>query len=116
MKKIKSVSRPKERAEIWVTKEVYGETPEKYHFVLANGEKLKDLKDLMHALEKIPEDVFRHHVNDMRNDFSSWVKDVFRDDFLANELKKFNNKLETELALHKYINNKMEKIIKKLAK
>lgn len=107
---------PQERAEVWIRKEIYGQAPEQFHFVLANGQKLKDLKELTEALEKIPDEVFRHHVNETKNDFSIWVKDILKEDFLADELKKFNTRLEEQLTVQKYLNNKMERIIKKLAK
>lgn len=113
VKKVKAVSKPK--TEVWISKELYGEAPEKYHFILANGDKLKDLKDLNKALEKMPEDIFRHHVNEMKNDFSTWVKDVLKEDNLANDLKRFNSRMEEELTLQRHINQKMEKLIKKLS-
>jgi len=103
-------------AEVWLKKEVYGEAPQEYHFVLKNGEKLKDLKDLLKALEKMPEDMFRHHVNNARNDFSAWINDVFKDNHLAEELKKLNTKIETEIALHRNLTEKMEKLVRRLAK
>ena len=106
----------KDNTEVWFKKELYGEAPQDYHFVLTNGEKLKDLKDLINALDKMPEDVFRHHVNEMKNDFSSWINDVFKEKNLAEELKNFYNKADTELALYKNITNKMEKMIKRLSK
>ena len=109
------LAKPKEKSELWIRREVYGNVPEEYHFVLSNGEKLKDLRDLVNTLEKMPEDVFRHHVNEMRNDFSNWVKDVFKDSSLAEELKRMHSKMETELALQKYINKKLDKLVNKLA-
>ena len=47
-KSVKSNSskiKPKEKAEVWIRKEAYGQAPEQYHFVLQDGKKLKDLKD-----------------------------------------------------------------------
>lgn len=107
--------KPKGKAELLIRREVYGKAPEEYHFVLSNGEKLKDLRDLVNALEIIPEDVFRHHVSEMKNDFSNWVRDVFKEHSLAEELKRMRSRMETELALQKHINKKLDKLINKLA-
>ena len=118
MAKSKDISKNKhkERAEVWIRKEVYGKAPEEHHFILANGERLKDLKELNSALEKMPDDLFKSHVNCIKNDFSTWVKDIFKEDFLANELKKSSTRIEQQFMLQKHINSKMEKIINKLAK
>lgn len=109
-------SKDKPKTEVWIKKEVYGQAPEQYHFVLASGEKLKDLKELNQALEKMSEEVFKYHVNGEKNDFSTWIKDIFKEDSLANEIKKFNTRIEHQLTVQKHINNKLEKVIKKLTK
>ncbi len=112
--KVSKLAGQKEKAEIWIRKEVYGQAPEEHHFIISNGEKLEDLKDLVQSLEKMPEEVFRHYVNETKNDFSTWIKDVFKENSLAEELKKFNTKIEAELALQKHINNKLDKLVRKL--
>ncbi len=110
----KKVSLPE--TEVWIRKEVYGQAPEEHHFILSNGKKLRDLKELTQGLELMPQEVFNHHVDEFRNDFSSWTKDIFHENSLAEELKKFHSKLETELTLQRHFNNKLDKLIKKLAK
>lgn len=92
----RAVAKP---VEVTIIKKVFGKVPEEYAFVLADGRKLKSLFDLMHSFRDMSEEVFRHHVNDMRNDFSNWVHDVFEEPELAEELKKINNKLEAEVVL-----------------
>jgi len=106
--------KPKETAEVLITKEVYGKAPEKHHFILKDGRKLKDLKDLTNSLVNMKEDIFKHHVNELKNDFSSWVKDVFNEKYLAEELKKFHSSIETELTLQKHFEKKLSSLINKL--
>ncbi|MBS3174375.1 hypothetical protein J4440_00670 [Candidatus Woesearchaeota archaeon] len=104
------------KAEIWIKKEVYGEAPEQHHFIVSNGKKLKNLKELIEEIENMPDSIFKSHVNNYKNDFSKWVKDIFKEDFLAEELKKTDNQIETELKLQRHINKKLNEVIKKLAK
>jgi len=72
--------------------------PEQY-FVVVDGTVLKNLKELAMLFEDISEDVFRHHVTDERNDFSTWIRHVLEDKDLANlldserELETFHKKL-----------------------
>lgn len=100
--------------DVTLRKNVYGHAPEEYHFKVVNGEKLKDLKELLHAVHKMNEETFHHHVNDAKNDFSTWVKDVFKNEELAAKLKQLHSRVETELALHQYANKKLERLGRKL--
>jgi len=40
------------------------------------------------------EDSYRHHVTPLKNDFSTWVRDVVGDDKLANDLARCTNRTE----------------------
>jgi hypothetical protein len=40
------------------------------------------------------DDSYRHHVTPLKNDFSTWVRDVFGDDKLANDLTSCTNRAE----------------------
>jgi len=95
--------------EVTIRKKILGKAPEEYHFQLKSGEKLESLYDLIDAMTEMSEEVFRHHVNDMRNDFSTWIKDVFDDENLAKEIKYINHKVEAQATL-------MRKMIKELRK
>ena len=71
-------------------------------FVLNDGRQLKSLVHLIDELENMPDEVFNHHVNEFKNDFSSWIRDVFKDDILADELQLVNDRLETQRTLLKH--------------
>ncbi|MEM3374755.1 MAG: DUF5752 family protein [Candidatus Woesearchaeota archaeon] len=79
--------------------------PEHY-FILATGVPLKNIKELALALQTMDEWVFNHHVNEHRNDFSNWIKDIFNEDALAEELKEIKTIKETELKLLRYLVSK----------
>ena len=85
--------------EVIIKKKIFGEAPVEHHFVVADGKKLKNIMDLADALETMSEEIFRHHANEFRNDFSSWVKDVFYDHSLAEDISRAKNKLETQIVI-----------------
>ena len=61
--------------------------PQDKYFVLNNGRVLKCLQDFILVLEDLDEEVFKHHVNEFKNDFSNWIEFVLNDSDLAASLK-----------------------------
>lgn len=61
-------------------------------FWVNNGPILKNMEELANALPDMAEDAFRHHVNDEKNDFSSWIRDIIGDAKLANDLLSSKNR------------------------
>jgi len=78
------------------------------YFFVNNGTVLKNVLDLSKQLDNMADGVFEHHVNEMRNDFSNWIKDVFKEDKLAKELLKTTDKDKTQIILLKYVINKFK--------
>ncbi len=85
--------------EVIIRKKLLGEAPVEHHFVVADGRKLKNIIELADALETMTEEIFSHHVNEAKNDFSNWVKDVFYDHSLAEDLSMAKNRLETQIVV-----------------
>ncbi len=52
-------------------------------FKLKNGATIKNLYELANELASMDEEVFRHHVNEEKNDFHNWVLHIVRDEHLA---------------------------------
>jgi len=61
-------------------------------FWVNNGPILKNMEELANTLPDMAEDTFRHHVNNEKNDFSSWVRDIIGDANLANDLLSSKNR------------------------
>jgi len=59
---------------------------------MPDGTMLKNLSDLKHSLKNMKEDTFKIYVNKRNNEFSLWVKDVFKNRKLAREIKKAKTK------------------------
>lgn len=55
-------------------------------FRCADGSLLGSVYELENRLCTMSSEAFYHHVNPVRNDFHNWVRDVFQDYELANEL------------------------------
>lgn len=69
-------------------------SPDKY-FRLENGKELKSVKDLIDYLPKMPEEIFKHHVTNDKNDFANWIRYVFNEESLAEKV--FNTKSKDSL-------------------
>ncbi|MBN2422658.1 hypothetical protein JXB41_05495 [Candidatus Woesearchaeota archaeon] len=79
--------------------------PENY-FILVTGVPLKNLKELVNSLEIMNDWVFKHHVNETRNDFSEWIKNVLDEKHLAEEIRNIRDIRELEIKVLKYMVNK----------
>ena len=76
--------------------------PENY-FILRDGGLLKDIKELALSIEHMSDEEFEHHVNDFKNDFSSWAKDIFNELELAEELAKTTDKKDTQIIVLRHV-------------
>lgn len=98
-----------ERLEVILRKQLYGEAPTEKHFVVSDGRKLKNVKELIEALETMSDDIFSYHVNEAKNDFASWLRDVFSYEHIAKEIQSAKHRLETQRLI-------MRNIIKELTR
>ncbi len=99
---------PKERKTAVKKKETRRPTeakPEQY-FILVTGVPLKNLRELAHSLENMNDWVFNHHVNDSRNDFSNWVRDVLEEHELSEEIRLVKHMKDMESRILKHLVNK----------
>ena len=95
----RAIKEPAQTVEVIIRKKLLGEAPEEHHFIVADGRKLKNIIELADALETMSEEIFRHHVNEFKNDFSAWVRDVFYEHSLAEDMSRAKNRLETQIAI-----------------
>lgn len=95
--------------EVTIKKNLAGEAPEEYHFMLSDGKKLKSLFELANALDSMGDDIFQAHVSDSKNDFSNWVRDIFEEPDLAEEMDKINDRLKTQVSVMKYLLNEVKR-------
>lgn len=79
--------------------------PDKY-FVLCSGGVLKDIKELAYCLDQITDEEFSFHVNQDRNDFHNWIKDVFGETTLADEVANILDKKDMQIVVLKHLVHK----------
>ena len=72
--------------------EFLADVPEEYIFWSHDGRSFRSMKDLAEGLVTMSDDTFVYHLNSERNDFAKWVKEVIKDDKLANNLGMAINK------------------------
>jgi len=76
-------------------------------FIMVNGHKLKNVKQLADVMDKIEDHVFNHHVNEDKHDFAVWLRDVFEEIDLAKELADVKDKKHIQLVLYRHISHKL---------
>ena len=86
--------------------DIIQEAQEEEQFVVADGRKLSNIVDLAYALDDMPNDIFNHHVNEEKNDFSNWVRDIFNENKLAEDIAKKKSQMEIQLSVMKHVLNK----------
>ena len=61
-------------------------------FWVNNGSIIKNLSEMANALAGMKDEIFSHHVNKEKNDFGNWVRDVLKDEELANNITNVRSK------------------------
>lgn len=88
------------------------DVPAENAFWVQDGRVLKNLDELHMALSEMSDETFQHHVNDEKNDFHNWVRDIVNDQMLAKELAKVKDRK----AAHKRVKARVEKLHKSWSK
>lgn len=76
-------------------------------FNCVDGRSLHSLVDLALALDEMADDTFYYHANQDRNDFSEWVKGVFSQEDLAEQLRG-KDKLNAQVVVCKHVINELK--------
>jgi hypothetical protein len=66
--------------------------PAEKYFYVKDGTVIRHLGELPDALRNMNPETFAHHVNDERNDFHTWISEVFEHQRLARKIKKLKRK------------------------
>lgn len=73
-------------------------TPDKY-FLVHDGTIIKSVLELVDVLEFMDDATFYYHVNNTRNDFYNWIKDVFEEPEIAARLLSTTDKRTMQVIL-----------------
>jgi hypothetical protein len=66
--------------------------PEENVFWCNGGCVIRDMEDLKDALAAMTDQTFAFHSNEVKKDFSNWVREVIGDEKLAKDLEKASNR------------------------
>jgi len=87
--------------------EIKKDAPQEHYFVLCNGRTVKNIKELADVMEELEDQVFNYHVTPEKNDFATWIKDIFKEIELAEKLAGAKDKKHIQLVLYKHITHKL---------
>ena len=79
------------------TKSFLANVPEEHVFKCCDGRTLRNMQELRDCLHSMTDETFVYHVNNQKNDFSNWVKEIIGDEKLAAYLKKLPTKTQAEI-------------------
>lgn len=97
-------------------KSILEDVEESKRFWVYNGPVVKNLNELYSAIQVMSDDTFAYHVNESKNDFHNWIRDVCKDERLANRLKNLKKKGEIAEAIKRRIEEASKKPKIKLKK
>lgn len=73
--------------------------PEQYVFRCCDGRTFRNIEEFGQAFSNMRDEDFTYHANTEKNDFSMWVKDIIKDEKLARDLTKSQNKSQAAKAV-----------------
>lgn len=68
-------------------KKLIQEVPPEHVFWVRDGSVLRNIEEMLYAIERMDDETFRHHVSLERNDFSNWLRDIHMEIELADRLQ-----------------------------
>ncbi len=98
---IAEIGMKEEKNEMAAAKSLLTEPAQHNHVFVADGSVIKNVAELVWALDIMNEDTYKFHANGENNDFSNWIEDIFGEQKLAEDLKTSASKSEAQLAIAK---------------
>ena len=105
----RALTKPTSRVEVTFMSKSVGQAPEKFHFVLHDGRHLRSLYELVDELETMGDDAYRNHANEFKNDFSNWIRDVFDEKHLAEEISRMQGRFDAQRSILKHLVRELKK-------
>ena len=87
---------------------LFSDLSQDHKFWLLDGTGVTSLHELYEAFNTMNDEVFLHHVNQRKNDFSQWVKNVYHDENLAFKLSKIQNKKQAKKIIENHTDNLLQ--------
>ena len=78
-----------------------------------DGQVLRNMTELQKALRSMGDETFAYHANEQRNDFSTWARDVIKNEKLATDLGKSLNRTQAAKKVAERVTFLTSKLAKK---
>ncbi|MCD6589857.1 hypothetical protein J7K74_01570 [Candidatus Woesearchaeota archaeon] len=75
-------------------------------FMFSSGDKARNLKELLEKLRVMSDEEFFLYVNENKNDFSNWIRDVLGEETLAREIYHIRDRKEIIKKIELYISKR----------
>jgi len=82
-------------------RDIIDDADSEHYFYLCDGTVIKNVLELSKNIERMNDEVFCYHVNNEKNDFSNWIRDVYNDENLAKSMLETKDKDKTQIVLLK---------------
>jgi hypothetical protein len=83
------------------------QAPRGQEFVVSrSGRKLTSIAELRSTLPELSDEQFADHVSGQKNDFATWIRDVFHETTLANMMRRCHSRAEMIEILKRFCNRK----------
>ncbi|MGM5481317.1 MAG: hypothetical protein ACQESE_02805 [Nanobdellota archaeon] len=84
--------------------------PADKYFVLKNGQQIEHYLALADTLDDLEKEVVDYHVNELHNDFATWIEDVFGEKELAKKIAQSKSPDQIRMIIYKHLINKHVKV------
>jgi hypothetical protein len=85
------------------TKKKTSKIPKDKYFWVVDGTVIRSVRELAEAIDTMDYNIFQHHVCNGRNDFATWLEDVFEEKNLGRELRESPNKDRVVICILKHL-------------
>ncbi len=76
---------------------------EAHAFRAMDGASYRSVVELANALDTMSDDTFYYHVTEQKNDFCSWLKEVFHEEALADKMLRARTKDRHQIVMLKHL-------------
>ncbi|MBI4154298.1 hypothetical protein HY501_03100 [Candidatus Woesearchaeota archaeon] len=87
------------------------DAPSDKYFWCKDGKVIRNLREAVKLISQMDQDIFSHHVNSQKNDFATWIADVFQDEKLAEKIREKKSKRRIAKTIEKRLDHIEKELI-----